>query len=81
MFFTIVTVTIGAIQYSGGSNVLFVHDVGTKSHLIQLFPVVEGLLEKGHHVTGVFFSSSKIVHPNYTEILVPNCFEKIMVQM
>jgi len=69
---------ISAIELSGGSHVLIIHDVGTKSHLIQLFPVVEGLLENGHQVTGVFFSSSKIVHPNFTEVLVPNNFDKIM---
>ena len=77
VFITIVTI-ISAIELSGGSHVLIIHDVGTKSHLIQLFPVVEGLLENGHQVTGVFFSSSKIVHPNFTEVLVPNNFDKIM---
>ena len=58
-------------------HVMFVHEIGTKSHLLQIFPLVESLLSKGHEVTGLFYSSSKIKHENYTEILVPNVLEEI----
>ena len=57
---------------SHGYHVMFVHEMGTKSHLLQLFPIVESLLARGHEVTGVFYSPSKISHNNYTEILIPN---------
>ena len=58
-------------------HVMCVHEIGTKSHLLQLFPLVESLLSKGHEVTGLFYSPSKIKHENYTEILVPNVLEEI----
>ena len=51
---------------------MFVHEMGTKSHLLQLFPIVESLLARGHEVTGVFYSPSKISNKNYTEVLIPN---------
>ena len=47
-----------------------------KSHLIQLYPIVEKLLENGHQVTTIFFSGGNIKHENYTEIVVKNVFEK-----
>ena len=56
-------------------HVMFYHDIGTKSHLIQYSPMVEELLRQGHQVTSVFFDSLKIKHENYTEIIVPNPFE------
>ena len=58
-------------------HVMCLHEIGTKSHLLQLFPLVESLLSKGHEVTGLFYSPSKIKHENYTEILVPNVLEEI----
>ena len=64
-----------------GYEVLFVHDVGTKSHLIQLYPIVEKLLENGHHVTTIFFSRGNIKHQNYTEIVVKNVFESKMAEL
>ena len=33
---------------------------------------MESLLARGHEVTGVFYSPSKINHENYTEVLLPN---------
>ena len=56
-------------------HVMFYHDIGAKSHLIQYSPMVEELLRQGHEVTSVFFNSLKIKHENYTEIIVPNAFE------
>ena len=59
-------------SFSNGYHIMMVHDVGTKSHLLQLYPIVEGLLDQGHEVTGIFYASAKIQHENYTEVLVPN---------
>ena len=61
-------------------HIMFVHEIGTKSHLLQIFPMVESLLEKGHEVTGLYYNPSKIVHENYTEILVPNVLEEITAE-
>ena len=55
--------------------------MGTKSHLIQLYPIVEKLLDSGHKVTGIYFNSAKIKHENYTEILIENPYDKQMAGM
>ena len=55
--------------------------MGTKSHLIQLYPIVEKLLDSGHKVTGIYFNSAKIRHENYTEILIENPYDKKMAGM
>ena len=55
--------------------------MGTKSHLIQLYPIVEKLLDSGHKVTGIYFNSAKIKHENYTEILIENPFEAKMAEI
>ena len=36
-------------------DILFVHNMGTRSHLITLKPVVEELLRRNHSVTSIFF--------------------------
>ena len=70
-----------ALQQSAGVNdlilrlkkthhVLFVHTLGSKSHLIQMAPLVQELAERGHQVTGIFFNTLKIEHENYKEIVV-----------
>merc|ERR1711936_1369738 len=64
-----------------GYEVLIFHDMGTKSHLIQLYPIVEKLLDNGHKVTGVYFNSAKIKHENYTEILIENFMEDKMKEI
>ncbi len=33
-----------------GYEILVYHDLGTKSHLMQLYPIVEKLLDSGHKV-------------------------------
>jgi len=59
-------------------HVLFVHTLGTKSHLIQMAPLVQELAERGHQVTGIFFNTLKIEHENYKEIVVPYDLDFIM---
>ena len=36
-------------------DILFVHNMGTRSHLITLKPIVEELLRRNHSVTSIFF--------------------------
>ena len=60
------------IAVGHGYHIMMVHDMGTKSHLLQLYPIVEKLLDQGHEVTSIFYASAKIQHENYTEVLVPN---------
>ena len=64
------------LSCSHGYHVMFIHEAGTKSHLLQLFPIVETLLARGHEVSGVYYSPSKIRHENYTEILLPNVMDE-----
>ena len=52
------------IQTSLSYHVLFYHNWGTKSHLIQFAPVVEELLGRGHEVTAVIFNSIKMKNEN-----------------
>ena len=52
-------------------HLLFVHNMGTRSHLITLKPIVEELLRRNHSVTSIFFQSIDVIHENYTEILLP----------
>ena len=52
-------------------HILFVHNMGTRSHLITLKPIVEELLWRNHSVTSIFFQSIDVIHENYTEILLP----------
>jgi len=68
-------------DYGYGHRILFVHDMGTTSHLFQIFPMVEKLLENGNSVTGLFFKPSKIKNENYTEILIPNMQDKFRDQL
>ena len=64
-----------------GYKVLIHHSFGTKSHLIQMSPIVEGLLDSGHSVTAVIYDTLKIKHENYTEVTVPNGLEKISAKI
>ena len=65
------------VQTSVGYHILFYHNWGTKSHLIQLAPVMEELLGRGNEVTSVIFNSIKVKNENYTEILVPNAGDRV----
>ena len=43
-------------------HILFFHQLGTKSHIFLQKSLVEGLLERGHQVTTVFYVKTSIVH-------------------
>ena len=51
-------------------HILFFHNAGTRSHLIVMSALAQGLLDHGYVVTTLFFAKSNIVHENYNEILI-----------
>ena len=51
-------------------HILFFHNAGTRSHLIAMSALAEGLVEQGHQVTSVIYAKSNIVNDNYKEILI-----------
>ena len=56
----------GLQQQCMSYHVVFYHNWGTKSHLIQISPLVEELLDRGHDVTSVLYDTLKVKHENYT---------------
>ena len=54
------------------SHILMFHPWNTKSHRIQQNALLEGLLARGHTLTGVFPQGSNIKNERYTEIVVPD---------
>ena len=50
-------------------HVLLFNPSGTKSNLIQMQPIVEEVLSRGHEVTSVVFSTLGTEHQNYTEMI------------
>ena len=69
------------LAFANAHHVLFVHSMGTKSHLILMKPLIEELLAKDHQVTSIFFSTLKIDHPNYNEIVVPSKMDDFYASM
>ena len=53
-----------------GEHLLMYVPWNTRSHRMQQNAVLEGMLARGHQVTGVFPQKYKEKHQNYTEILV-----------
>ena len=51
-------------------HVLIFHNAGTRSHLMALNALAEGLVEHGNKVTSIIYAESKIANENYREILV-----------
>ena len=63
-------------------HVLFVHNMGTKSNLITMKPVLEEMLERGHKVTTVIYNTLDLNnHQNYTEVVVPSVTEQLIVDV
>ena len=54
----------------GGGHVLMYHPWSTRSHRQQNNALLEGLLARGHRVTGVVPQSTHFNNINYTEIIV-----------
>jgi len=59
-------------------HVLFVHNIGTRSHLITMKPLIEETLGRGHKVTSIFFNTIQLSHENYTEIVIPSVLDILM---
>ena len=57
-------------------HILFFHQLGTKSHIFLQKSLVEGLLERGHQVTTVFYVKTNIIHENYTEVLIKDRYNR-----
>ena len=51
-------------------HILFFHNMGTRSHLIAMSALAEGLVQHGHKVTAVWYAKSKIHHENFREIFI-----------
>ena len=68
--------------YQGERLLMFV-PWNTRSHRMQQNAILEGMLARGHRVTGVFPQKYQEQHQNYTEIIVedrykgPNIFSDI----
>jgi len=69
------------VNLSQGHHVLLFHNLGTKSHLILLTPIMEELLADGNKVTAIIFSSVGIEHENFTEILLPTDVDAGMAEL
>ena len=77
LVFCICSLTILSVSVCDGYHVLLYHPSGTKSNLIQMQPIVDEVLNRGHEVTSVLFSTLGKEHQNYTEFIVPNPLEKL----
>ena len=75
-----VLVLCSLLSLTSCHHVLFVHTLGTKSHLIQMKPVIEEMLKRSHTVTTIFFDSVKIKHKNYTDIVIPNILDSVWAE-
>ena len=72
MVLNLVFLTVATLfSFCESYDVLFVHNMGTTSHLITMKPIVEELLRRNHSVTSIFFQSIDVSHENYTEIVLP----------
>ena len=69
------------VQTCVSYHVLVYHTWGTKSHILQIAPIVEELLARGHEVTTCFYHPLKLNHENHTEIIVPNLIEGMQKEM
>ena len=66
------------IGVASSHHVLFVLTMGSASHLIQMAPLAQELVERGHQVTGIFYASLNLEHRNYTEIVLPFDIDGVM---
>ena len=66
-----------SVSVCDGYHILWYHTTGTKSNLIQVHPLIEEVLNRGHEVTSVVFDTLNTEHENYTEFTVPNGMTKL----
>ncbi len=61
-------VSILVIGKSEGANILFFHQIGSYSHRVAVWPLVEELAARGHNVTfHALFPPKSLANPNVTE--------------
>ena len=68
------------LSLTNSHHVIFVHNMGTKSHLIQMKPLMSELLDRGHTVSAIIFNSVKINHENFTEIVIPSAMDSVYAE-
>ena len=61
-----------SLSTDSSKHILMVFPISLRSTRIQLDPLIEGLLNKGHEVTAVFSIPSSISHWNYHEKVIPD---------
>jgi glucuronosyltransferase len=60
------------IELTTCANILFFFGVGTYSHRITVWPLVEALVERGHNVTFLSSFPPKVPNPKVHEIVLPS---------
>ena len=60
----------GTNKNQSKKHILMFHPWSAPSHLNQLKPLIQGLLDSGNIVTSVLVFKTKINHKDYTEIIV-----------
>ena len=76
-----ILLTFALLCLSLADHVVFIHNVGTKSHLILMEPLMEELLKRKHRVTSIIFDTVKLTHENYTEVVLPSDMDKLYSDM
>ena len=72
MFFKFWTLLLSFLLPSAlPHHIMFFHNIGTQSHIIQMKPLIKELLDRGNEVTAALFASTDLTHGNLTEVLLP----------
>ena len=80
-----VVVALGQIQaktsiVNSKGNILFFHHIGTKSHLIALSSLAEGLARHGYNVTSVFWTKMSTTNmTNYKQYVITDRYSMHVV--
>ena len=64
-----------------GETILMFSPWNTRSLRIQQNAILEGLLDRGHRVTGVFPQEYQSKHENYTEIVVNSRYNELFLYL
>jgi len=72
------TVFLSFVCVSLGSNILVFHNLGTRSHLNIVYPIIRQLLDNGDQVHSMIYSPAGFLHENYTELLLEDHYGLMM---
>lgn len=67
---SVILVCLSVASSAFGYNILFMGPFPAPSHWMWLESFVDGLLERGHHVTVVSNHKRKVPHENCTELII-----------